>query len=239
MNIFDVAIILIILMFGVVGFKKGIIKETVSLVGLILVFVIAFLFKGYIGNILCKYLPFFNFTGKLKGLVTLNILMYQLIGFFLIYSILFFLYIVLLKMSSVIQKFINMTLVLWLPSKIGGLIVALIEGYIIMFVILLTLYIPLSGNAFFNESKVVNQIIYNTPILSNSSSNITKSIDDIYNLGTKIEKNEISTNEANLESLDIMLKHKIVSKKTVEQLIVLDKLKDVKDTDKVLGKYKE
>ena len=237
MNIFDVAIILVILMFGVIGFKKGVIKTSVSLVGLILVFIISFLLKGYIGNVLCKYLPFFNFTGKLKGLVNLNILMYQLIGFFLIYSILFFLYIVLLRMSSIAQKLLNMTVVLLLPSKIAGAIIAIIEGYIVMFVVLLTLYIPLSGNNVFDESKVVNKMLYNTPILSDSSRNITTSIDEIYNLGNKIENNEISTNDANLESLNIMLKHKIVSKKTVEQLIVLDKLKTVHDTDKVLNKY--
>ena len=237
MNIFDVAIVLIILMFGIMGFKKGVIKEAVSLVGIILVFVIAFLFKGYIGDILCKYLPFFNFSGNLKGIVVLNILVYQLIGFFLIYSILFFVYMLALKMSGVIQKFINMTIILSLPSKLGGLILALIEGYIIVFIVSLTLYIPFSGNDAFNESKVVNMIIYNTPILSNSSNNLTKSIDEIYNLGTKIEKKEISRNDANLESLDIMLKHDIVNKKTVEQLIVLDKLKNVHDTDKVLNKY--
>ena len=48
---------------------------------------------------------------------------------------------------------------------------------------------------------------------------------------------KISKNEANLRSLDVMLKYKIVNKKTVEQLIVLDKLKSVKHTNKVLKKY--
>ena len=34
-----------------------------------------------------------------------------------------------------------------------------------------------------------------------------------------------------------MLKNKIVNKKTIEQLIVLDKLKEVKNIDKVLNNY--
>ncbi len=237
MNIFDVAIILIILLFGIIGFKRGVIKETVSLVGLVLVFIIAFLLKGYIGNFLCKYLPFFNFGGNLDGIVTLNILMYQLIGFFLLFSLLFTIYTIILKISGVIQKIVNITVVLLLPSKIGGALIALVEGYIIIFVLLLTLYIPFSGNDQFNNSGVVNGIIYNTPILSSSSYNITKSIDEIYALGTKIENKKINKNEANLESLDIMLKHKIVSKKTVKQLIILDKLKSVNNTNKVLKKY--
>ena len=78
MSILDVIIILIILMFGAVGYKKGVIKEGVSLIGTILVFIISYMFKGVIGNELCKFLPFFNFSGKLEGLVSLNIIIYQL-----------------------------------------------------------------------------------------------------------------------------------------------------------------
>ena len=37
-NILDVAIILILIMFAIVGFKRGAIKELVSLVGIIAVF---------------------------------------------------------------------------------------------------------------------------------------------------------------------------------------------------------
>ena len=172
MNIFDIGIILILIMCAITGFKKGVIKETVSLVGIILVFVIAFLLKGYLGNVLCKYLPFFNFTGNLKGVVTLNILMYQLIAFFILYSILISIYAIILKVSGIIQKLVNMTIVLILPSKIGGAIVSFISGYIVMFVVLLTLAIPLKNSDLFMESNMVNKILYNTPILSSSTSNI-------------------------------------------------------------------
>ena len=48
---------------------------------------------------------------------------------------------------------------------------------------------------------------------------------------------KITINEANLKIVDLMLKHKVVSKKTIEQLIVLDKLDEIKNLDKVLKKY--
>ncbi len=238
MNIIDIIIVLLLIMAGLVGFKKGAIKEAVSLVGIILVFVIAFSLKGYLGNILCKYLPFFNFTGNLKGVVTLNILMYQLIAFFIIYSILFSIYAIVLKLSGIAQKLVNMTIVLLLPSKIIGFIIAFIEGYIITFIVLLTLMIPLKGTSMITESALANKIIYNSPIISKSTSNITNSITEIYDLGDNLSKNEISTNDANLKALDIMLKYKIVTPKTVEQLIVLDKLNSVKGTEAVINKYK-
>ena len=237
MNIFDIGIILILIMCAITGFKKGVIKETVSLVGIILVFIIAFLLKGYLGNVLCKYLPFFNFTGNLKGVVTLNILMYQLIAFFILYSILISIYAIILKVSGIIQKLVNLTIVLILPSKLGGAIVSFISGYIVMFVVLLTLAIPLKNSDLFMESNMVNKILYNTPILSSSTSNINNSIEEIYDLGEQLSKKEINTNEANLKTLDVMLKHKVVNKKTVEQLVVLDKLKEVHNINSVLNKY--
>ena len=237
MNIFDIGIILILIMCAITGFKKGVIKETVSLVGIILVFIIAFLLKGYLGNVLCKYLPFFNFTGNLKGVVTLNILMYQLIAFFILYSILISIYAIILKVSGIIQKLVNLTIVLILPSKLGGAIVSFISGYIVMFVVLLTLAIPLKNSDLFMESNMVNKILYNTPILSSSTSNINNSIEEIYDLGEQLSKKAINTNEANLKTLDVMLKHKVVNKKTVEQLVVLDKLKEVHNINSVLNKY--
>ena len=56
MNIFDIGIILVLIMFLIVGIKRGVIKEAVSLVAIILVFVLSFSLKGIIGNIyVCYY----------------------------------------------------------------------------------------------------------------------------------------------------------------------------------------
>ena len=66
---------------------------------------------------------------------------------------------------------------------------------------------------------------------------MVKSTDEIYNLVIKVDKKKITINEANLKIVDLMLKHKVVSKKTIEQLIVLDKLDEIKNLDKVLKKY--
>lgn len=238
MNILDIAIILVLIMFAIIGFKKGAIKEIVSLAGIILVFIIAFSCKGIIGNLLCKWLPFFNFAGNLEGVVTLNILMYQLLAFLIIYSLLYSIYIIIMKISGIVQKLVHMTIILILPSKIIGGIIALLEGYIITFVVLLALLIPLKNSDIFIQSKMANQIVYHTPIISKSSENVSKSINEVYDLGEKLSKKEINKNDANLETMDIMLKYKIVSPKTAEQLIVLDKLKDINGLDQIINKYK-
>ena len=87
MNVLDIGIILILIMGFIIGFKTGVMRELVSFIGIIIVFIISFELKGLIGNILCKYLPFFKFSGGIAGLPIINILIYQTIAFLLIFSI--------------------------------------------------------------------------------------------------------------------------------------------------------
>lgn len=233
----DIAIVATILMFAIVGFKNGLLKQATSVIGIILVLILSFTFKEQIGNILCKVMPFFNFYGNIKGLVVLNILIYQLVGFVIIYSILFSIYTLILKLSGVLQKIVNMTIVLLLPSKIGGLILGFVEGYILTFVVLMVLTIPLKNFPIFKESQVLNMMMTKTPIVSKYTNNLLSIIDETYILVDGVVDEKMAINEANLKMLDGMLKHKIVSKKTVEQLIVLDKLNGVEKIDTVINNY--
>ena len=237
MNILDIGIVLILIMSAIVGFKRGAIKEIVSLVGIIIVFIVAFAFKGVLGNVLCKWLPFFNFAGNLEGVTVLNILLYQLIAFLIIYSLLFSIYMIVMKISGIVQKIVHMTVILWLPSKLIGAVVAFITGYVMVFVVLLALLIPLKDTDIFRESRFANYILYDTPILAGSADNISSSINEVYTLGEELSKGDISKNEANLETMDILLKYKIVSPETARQLIVLDKLDGISGLDSVIKRY--
>lgn len=236
-SILDIALILILFMFAVGGFRKGAIKEAVSLVGIVAVFVIAFLLKGVLGNLLCKFLPFFDFAGNLEGVTVLNILLYQLVAFIIIYSLLFSVYVIVVKISSGIQKLVNMTIVLWIPSKIIGALIAFVTGYIVIFAVLLVLLIPLKDSNLFKDSKVANYIVYDSPILSSSSESISNSINEIYDLSEELSRGKIDKNEANLQTMDILLKYKIVNPKTAKQLVALDKLDGISGLEEVIESY--
>lgn len=237
MNIIDIGIILFILSFIIVGSKQGLIKGGVSLVGLIVIFIISYTFKDEIGNFLCKYLPFFNFSGNIEGLVSLNILIYQLAAFLIIYTVLIGLYTIIMTVSGWIQKLINKTVLLKLPSAIGGGIIGLIEGYLFAFIILLLAMIPLKNMTLLQGSVLADYILHKTPIVSESTSDITNSVTEIYELVDQVANKKIDVNEANLKSIDIMIKHKVITPHTVEQLMVLDKLKEVKGLEHVLNRY--
>ena len=237
LNIFDVGIILLLIMFLIVGFKNGVIREAFALIGIIAVFILSFVFKGLLGNLMCIILPFFKLSGVIEGFSVINILIYQIIAFMLVFAILLTIYEIFLKISKFIQKLVNLTIILILPSKLLGAVVSLIKGVIVLFAVFIVLMIPLKNSELLTGSTMVNQILYKTPILSQSSNNYINTVEEIYNLAEKVSNKKISTNDANLELLDMMLKHKIVNKSTVESLVKLHKLDDVNNIETVLQKY--
>lgn len=233
LNIFDIGIVLVLIGYIIGGWKQGVVKETTSFIGIIIVFFLSWFLRGIVGDFLCTILPFFKFD----GLSSLNILIYHGIAFFLLFSILMGLYRLLLKLSNGLQKIVNYTIILIIPSKILGAIIGFIEGWINIFIILLVLLIPLKDFDQYKDSKVNNFILFNTPVLSDTVKPFTKGAKEIYKVTSKIAKKDIEMNEANLESIDIMLKYKLVNKETIEKLVKSNKLENVENIESILSKY--
>lgn len=224
LNIFDIGIILLLIMFIIIGFKRGVIKELVSLVGIIIVFILSWTLKGYLGNFLCLYLPFFEFKGILKGLTSVNIFMYQTISFILIFSLLLGIYCFSLKISKVIQKIVNMTIVLWIPSKLLGALVSFIKGYLILFVVFIILLIPIGNTSLYQESSIIDLMLNKTPVLSSYTGNFINPANDIVKLGKDVSENKISRKKADKEAINIMIKYNVIDEKTVTELYNKNKL---------------
>ena len=236
MNLLDIAIVFILVMFAIVGFKRGIIRELASVIGIIIVFILSYTFKGFLGDFLCTILPFFKFNGVIEGYTSINLLFYQIIAFIILFGLFLSIYEIVLNISNVLQKLVNLTLVFIIPSKILGAILSVIEGVVIIFVVLLFLMIPLKDNDLFKGSTLASKIIYETPILSNSTREITDTMAEIVEIEEGIDEETLSIDEANLKTIDIMLRYKVVSKNTVEKLIDKKKLV-VPNIETVLNKY--
>lgn len=233
MNIFSVIVILLIISSGVMGLKKGFLKESVVFIGTILVYIISFLLKDKIGLVLCKWFPFFSFD----GLQTLNILVYQLIAFIFIATILFSIATIIFKLTGIIQKLVDITIILTLPSKILGFIFGILEGYIVMFLILIILAIPLRNVELFKESTVVTKIMYNSPILSKTLGGVPKTVEDILDVTTEIQKTDYNKNKVALDIMKIELDHNIISKEDTLDLIERGKLDKVQGIKSFVKNY--
>lgn len=234
-SIVDVLIVLGILLYGIVGMKKGGIKQIVSTVGFVIVLVLAFKLKNPLAEFLSLHLPFFKFGGIYEGVTALNILIYQLIAFLIVVALLETVLNVIISISGILEKILKMTIILSIPSKILGFIVGLVEGFLIAFVILLILNQPMFNIKAFDESKLTNKILKSTPVMSSFANGIVDAVNDIYVVG-KGNTEEEAVNDLNKNTVEIMLKHKLITSSYVKKLIDAGKI-DIYGIEPILNKY--
>lgn len=229
-------IILIILVIGFLeGWKKGLLTSVVKLVSSILIFALAILLKHPLSLLLINNLPFFEFGGIFKDVTILNVLLYEGIAFAICIFVLTIIFNVLLKLTGFLNKFINATIILGLPNKIGGAVVNTLRYFIIAFILIFIGSLIPTTSKYIKESKVADGMLNNTPILSNATKNLNKTISEVYDLAKSLDqKGEAS--EVNSEAFQIMLKYGIVSSDTVNNLISSGKL-DAKGFEEIQEEY--
>lgn len=237
MNIVDLGIIIFILLGAFVGWKQGFTRSVVNCVGYTVIIILAFLLKNPIGDFMMMYLPFFDFFGLIKGLSVLNIAVYQVIAFLLVFMLLTIVLKFLMVATKFFETILKFTIILGLPSKILGAILGLIKNYVIVFMVLYVLTLPiLSGAEFLSSSKMIKPILEKTPVLSIFADKTVTVATEFVQIKDKYEESD--TNEFNLETLDLFLKYDVVTPETVRKLVEKDKL-HIKNINTVLDKYKE
>lgn len=235
MNLIDVFIILIILAGAVVGYKSGFTKQIISFVGFIVVILLSYLLKNYISELMYQYLPFFDFGGALKGVSVVNILVYEVISFFIVFSLLMIVFKLVLFVSKVFETLLKFTIILGIPSKLLGAVVGMVEYYIIAFFALYILTLPIFAIEGMENSKFKDPILKNTPVLSHYTKDGLHVFEEVKELKDKYEV-ENNPDEFNLEALDLFLKYKVVTKESVTKLVESKKL-DIPNVDTILSKY--
>ena len=235
MNIVDALIILFIALMGVIGFKRGVVKQTVSTVGVIIILILAFQLKNPLAEFLSLHLPFFDFFGAFEGVTALNIILYQLISFLVIFALLEIVLKVLISITGVIEKIFKYTIILGIPSKLLGLLVGLIEGFVFTFIVLFFLKQPAFNIKEFESSTLTSKILESTPVLSGFASDLVETFNDVYLLGKEYSISDPNT--LNRETVDVMLKHGVISTDYVVKLIDADKI-EIDGIDSVLNKYR-
>ncbi len=235
MNIIDIIIILILLMGGVIGFKNGVIRQTVSFVGFFIVVILSYFLKDFVSVILYKFVPFFSFSGSLAGVTTLNILIYEVIAFLLVYVILMAIYHFIVRVTRIVETILKFTVILGIPSKLLGMVVGFIETYIMVFIGLYCLSLPIFQIPMMNESGVRNTILNRTPGLSSAVSKSLNVVNEFADLKEKY-KDTTNKNELNKETLDLFLKYNVVRYDTAKELVDSGKLK-IDGVESVFQKY--
>ena len=222
MNVVDVIIIALLILGGVAGFKAGVIKKLTDFIGMFVVIILAFYLKNYISVIMYENLPFFNFFGLINGIDALNILLYEVIAFLVIFIALLFVLKVVLMLTGLVEKILKATVILSIPSKLLGIVVGVIEMYVYLFLILVIVSLPIFDSSFLKTSKMNNFILNNTPVLSDVSEEIIDIYGDVYNIiGNRKNKTNEQLNE---EILKVLIDKKVVTKESAKKLVDKNKI---------------
>lgn len=222
MNVVDIIIIALLIVGGIAGFKAGVIKKLTDFIGMFVVIILAFYLKNYISVIMYENLPFFNFFGLINGIDSLNILLYEVFAFLIVFIVLLFVLKIILMVTGLIEKVLKATIILSIPSKILGFVVGIIEMYVYIFLILVIATLPIFDSSFLDNSKMSNFILDNTPVLSSVSEEIINIYDDVYDILD--DRKSKSDEELNEEILRVLIDKNVITKDSVKKLIDKNKV---------------
>ena len=216
MNVADFVIIILLAFGAVEGFKAGVIKKTTDFVGMFVIVILSFTLKNNLSTIMYENLPFFSFGGFIKGIDAINILLYEIIAFLIIFAALYFILRAVLVVTGLIEKILS------IPSKILGIFVGILESYVYIFIVLVILTLPIFNIPFVRESKMVNFMLDDTPILSSMSSEMIDIYDNVYNI--VINRKDKSNEEINTEITKLMIDKNVLTKESARKLVDRNKL---------------
>lgn len=222
MNVVDIIILIALALGAVVGFKEGVIKKTADFLGTFIIIILAFYLKNDLSVLMYENLPFFNFGGFIKGVESINILLYEIIAFLIVFTALIFILKVILMVTGLIEKILKATVILSIPSKILGIIVGVIESYVYVFLALVVFTLPLFKLPYVRESKIGDFMLNNTPILSGISEEMIDIYGSVYTIVD--EKDDKTNEELNEEVLELLIKKQVISKESAKKLVEKNKV---------------
>ena len=222
MNVADIVILIALALGAVAGFKAGVIKKTADFLGTFIIVILAFYLKNDLSVIMYENLPFFNFGGFIKGVEAINVLLYEVLAFIIVFIALLFVLRVILMVTGLIEKILKATVILSIPSKLLGIVVGAVEMYVYVFIILVVLTLPIFNIPYVRESKLANFMLNNTPILSGISEEMIDIYGNVYTIVT--EKDNKTNEELNEEVLTFLIDKQVLSKESAKKLVEQNKI---------------
>lgn len=237
MNLVDIIVIVIIIFGGIVGFRRRFTSQFIHFCGFIVMLLAAFLFKNPVSAFLYKKLPFINLPGILSGVSVLNILIYEVLAFFVVFIGLYLIFLIILKVSHLIDNLFDENALFSVPSKLGGAFVGLIENYFVAFIVLYILSLPLFDLEIVRDSKLRVAILEKTPVLNLYVEGAVNVGREFWDVAEKYKDGKHSE-ALNLEALDLLLKYKVTTVESVDVLVEQNKIQ-INNIESVLIRYRE
>ena len=218
MQIINISIIIAFLLGIFLGYQKGAIKQLSDFLILFISSILAGFISDILFSITYKYLPFFNFNGKVEGLKIINVILWKIIIYIICIIILILIIRSLLIKFKLYDKIIDSMVDISPLNKIIGALLSIPLVFISIFNICLILLLPNFNITQLNDSKVISKIMENTPILSLQNKNLynnQKYIIKRINMKDNTSKN---IKKLNKDIENHMLKTGFINKNIIENL---------------------
>ena len=222
MNVADIVILIALALGALTGFKAGVIKKTADFLGTFIIVILAFYLKNDLSVLMYENLPFLNFGWLIKGVEALNVLIYEILAFIIVFLALLFILKIILKVTGLIEKILKATVILSIPSKILGIVVGIIESYVYVFLALVVLTLPIFKLPYIRESSIGNFVLNNTPILTGISEEMIDIYGNIYEIVS--ERDNKTNEELNEEVISFMIEKKVLTKESAKKLVEQNKI---------------
>ncbi|MBR6073030.1 MAG: CvpA family protein [Bacilli bacterium] len=239
----EIALLIFLIVGCFIGWKRGFITSLVSFIFTICIFVGAFYLKNFLSIFMYENLPFINYGGIFEGITALNILIYEAAAFVICIIALIIIAVIITKVTNLVNKLVNATVILALPNKILGLILTLVQFFIIgFFVLFVMIQIPYTNYVFdLNNSVIANTVVEKTPGLSLITNKYYNTYKEVYQIIDKHSEvvqgeEEIHQKQANYETLDTLMKNKVITVDSVKKLKEKNKL-NIDNIDELINKY--
>lgn len=216
-------LLIVFLIAGIVGgYKKGFLESTIRLIGNIVTFLGAYLLKGPLSIYLYTNLPFFDLGGFFEGLSVLNVIIYELIAFVILWVLFSVILGILFKVFKLEKLLMTIVAKLRLPNKILGGIFGFLEMYLfVYFFVLIAMFF-----ANFNNYDMDNRLagyVFRTPFLNETFAPTYSALEDIVELTIKYDNNN-DTVSLNTEALGILSEYGLISEEDINILINDEKI---------------
>ncbi len=235
----SILVILIFVADVIAGYRKGFLEGGVKFLKTIIAMLSAYFMKAPLSKYMYLNLPFFRLEGLFKGVTSLNILIYEVIAFFLVFILVLVILNVVSTLLKLDEKVLRLVSIIGVPNKIMGAIIGGLKSIVFLY-FCLTLFFVVSNYLKIDTGESLGDYVVNTPILKSTFGNVLDSFDQITDLAVQYE-NIQDKDELNKKSIDILLEYDIITQENLDLLIDAGKVQysvdNAEEQKEVLDKY--
>lgn len=216
----DILIVAFLALGGWAGWKAGVLKTLVKLIGLVAIVILSYTLRGYVMDTILDYAPFFNYGGIFNEVYSINIFVYNAIVFLVIFILLYCILNIVIALTGFIDTLLKFTVIWIIPSKIGGAILGVLEAWIFIVLAASILgQITVTSTVVF-ESNIAPFMLNHTPVVSKLVGSTASSMKDVIDL---VKEGSDDRKGLDLSVLQKAINAGIITKEKAQEFIDTEK----------------